>query len=113
MLNVAIVGGTTFIGVNVPTVLEPLDLIGGTCSPLIVFILPASVSHLLPAFSTPELADVCGVWLSLVIFLGDTQTAGDGDKRKKAEVMKWMGFGLIPLCTFITLWGMLTESHSE
>ncbi len=53
------------------------------------------------------------MWLSLVIFLGDTQTAGDGDKRKKAELMKWMGFGLIPLCTFITLWGMLTESHSE
>ena len=55
LLNVAIVGGTTFIGVNVRTVLEPLDLIGGTCSPLIVFILPASASHLLPAFSTPEL----------------------------------------------------------
>ena len=66
-----------------------------------------------PARTYAGPADVCGVWLSLVIFLGDTQTAGDGDKRKKAELMKWMGFGLIPLCTFITLWGMLTESHSE
>ena len=111
LLNVAIVGGATFIGVNVPTVLEPLDLIGGTCSPLIVFILPASAPPR-PHLCRPP-ADVCGVWLSLVIFLGDTQTAGDGDKRKKAELMKWMGFGLIPLCTFITLWGMLTESHSE
>ena len=26
-----------------PTVLAPLDLIGGTCSPLIVFILPAKI----------------------------------------------------------------------
>ena len=109
MLNVAIVGGTTFIGVNVPTVLEPLDLIGGTCSPLIVFILPASASHLLPAFSPSELTDRA----SLVIFLGDPQTVGQKKKRKFARAMKWMGFGLIPLCTFITLWGMLTESHSE
>eukprot|EP01045_Picozoa_sp_COSAG04_P011716 COSAG04_NODE_764_length_10501_cov_25.377812_1_plen_279_part_00 len=58
-------------------------------------------------------ADVCDAAISLVIFLGDPQTVGQKKKRKIARAMKWMGFGLIPLCTFITLWGMLTESHSE
>ena len=68
LLNVAIVGCTTFLGVNMPTVLAPLDLIGGTCSPLIVFILPAK------------------------IFLAtENKTSEDRGKEGMAKVMMWVG----------------------
>ena len=43
LLNVCIVGCTTVLGVLMPSVLEPLHFIGATCSPLIVFILPALI----------------------------------------------------------------------
>eukprot|EP00937_MAST-01D_sp_MAST-1D-sp2_P006439 g6439.t1 len=43
LLNVCIVGGTLIVGMFLPTIGIPLGLIGSTCSPLIVFILPTLI----------------------------------------------------------------------
>lgn len=91
LLNVLIVGGTTLLGVRMPTVLAPLDLIGGTCSPLIVFILPAK------------------------IFLGIESLSHQGDQSKRlpATVMMYIGVALIPITTVVTAIGIFAGDGAE
>jgi amino acid permease len=86
LLNLGIVGSSLVLGVAVPSVVVPLGLVGSTCSPLIVFILPAQIflhmkrNRMLekdPALSPEELDAL----------------------ERKATAMLWVGYVLIPLCS--------------
>ena len=90
LLNVGIVGGSLLVGIAVPTVIIPLGLVGSTCSPLIVFILPAQIflhmkrNRMLekdPALSPEELDAL----------------------ERKATAALWTGYVLIPLCSVLWL----------
>ena len=83
-----IVGGSLLLGVLVPSVTVPLGLVGSTCSPLIVFILPSQIFLHMRASGAFEHDRA----LSEAELLSLSQ---------KATAMLWTGYFLIPLCSVI------------
>ena len=88
LLNLGIVGGSLVTGMAVPTVLVPLGLVGSTCSPLIVFILPALIFLSMKEkgqLDNDKVMDAAALETMAV----------------KAKAALWTGYVLIPLCSVL------------
>ena len=83
-------GGTLIVGIFVPTITIPLGLIGSTCSPLIVFILPCLI--FLAMHDRGLLKDDAGGAMSGLV--------------RRARAVLYIGYALIPLCTIIWIKGV-------
>ena len=82
----------------VPTVLEPLDVIGGTCSPMIVFILPALIFRKMHRDKPPAAAHYLAT------------PAAYTRLHRLSGAMLWLGIVLIPVCTAVTVMGIMNPS---
>jgi amino acid permease len=90
LLNLSIVGSTTVLGVFTPSVLEPLHFIGATCSPLIVFILPALIFRKLQQD-------------------GSTPAPQFRRQQQMAGAILLFGVALIPVATTVTIVDLLSK----
>jgi hypothetical protein len=93
-LNLALVASTTVVGVLVPRITDVLDLVGSTCSPAMIFILPAL--FYLRSMSIPLDGDGAG---------GAAPGEADGARRRdRAAALLSLGFGTCAMVCCLTLW---------
>ena len=84
-----IVGCTLLVGMFLPTIGVPLGLIGSTCSPLIVFILPCLIFQ---AMDDKGMLKEPGITDSF---------------RMRVKVVLYLGYFLIPLSTIVWLLSLI------
>eukprot|EP00941_MAST-03F_sp_MAST-3F-sp1_P002530 g2530.t1 len=96
LLNLSIVGGTAIVGLNVTHIDNVLGLVGATCSPMMIFVLPALFYLKSIALPLPPLNTAVDASASISTY------------SKKDTFMAWFSliFGclLIPICA--ALWAL-------